>query len=381
MWLKIDDSLMFMNGDSVSSLDVMPNKVYKTVFSKLQGTFLKETEIKLEHGVIYGNSQKIADHIVQAYNLSDKSKNLGVLLSGGRGLGKTLTTRLVMEQLKDKFPIVIVSEFTPDLPDFLSNLKNCVILMDEFEKFMSGNANGSDNEDDQTKQETILSVLDGNTGCSGNLFLLTANNIYKIDENLKSRPGRIRYHYKYESENAEVVRNYCNDNLQRKDIIEEVVRVLGVAKYVSLDIITSFVDELNKFPNLTPLEAMEFFNIESSETKYKINIIAEVNGKQVIYERTFRNYLAEEWCTLTSKFRNKYSDDDSVPEHINVSLDSDEMPGYIYGKEQIDPAVLELNDVSGCGDKVSTEDVHILSVVLEDPDFESFSKKYNKNSF
>ncbi len=381
MWLKIDDSLMFMNGDSVSSLDSIPKKVYKTVFSKMQGTFLKETEIKLEHGVIYGNSQKIADHIVQAYNLNDKSKNLGVLLSGGRGLGKTLTTRLVMEQFKDKFPIVIVSEFTPDLPDFLSNLKNCIILMDEFEKFMSGNANGSDNEDDQTKQETILSVLDGNTGCSGNLFLLTANNIYKIDENLKSRPGRIRYHYKYESESAEVVRNYCKDNLERKDIIEEVVRVLGVAKYVSLDIITSFVDELNKFPNLTPLEAMEFFNIESSETKYKINIIAEVNGKQVIYERTFRNYLAEEWCTLTSKFRNKYSDDDLVPEHINVSLDSDEMPGYIYGKEQLDPTVLELNDVSGCGEKVSTDDVHILSVVLEDPDFESFSKKYNKNSF
>jgi predicted AAA+ superfamily ATPase len=171
MWLKIDDELMFMNGDSVSSLDIMPNKVYKTVFSKMRGTFLKETEIKLEHGVIYGNSQKIADHIVQAYNLSDKTKNLGVLLSGGRGLGKTLTTRLVMEQFKDKYPIVIVSEFTPDLPDFLSNLKNCIILMDEFEKFMSGNANGSDNEDDQTKQETILSVLDGNTGCAGNLFL------------------------------------------------------------------------------------------------------------------------------------------------------------------------------------------------------------------
>lgn len=380
MWLKIDDSLMFMNGDSVSSLKSIPNKVYKTVFSKMQGTFLKETEIKIEHGKIYGNSQNIADHIVQSFELNDSSKNLGVLLSGGRGLGKTLTTRLVIEKFKEKYPIILVSEFTPDLPDFLSNLKNCIILMDEFEKFMSGNANGSDNEEDQTKQETILSVLDGNTGCAGNLFLLTVNNLCRVDENLKSRPGRIRYHYRYESENAEVVRNYCNDNLERKDIIEDVVRTLGVAKYVSLDIITSFVDELNKFPNLTPLEAMEFFNIESSETKYKINIIAEVDGKQVIYERTFRNYLDEEWCSLSPKFRNKYASVGSIPEHINVTLESENMPPYIYGKEKIDVSDISFNDISGCDEEVTMDNVKILSVVLEDPDFESFSKKYNKNS-
>lgn len=380
MWLKIDDEMVFMNGDSVSSLKSLPNKVYKTVFSKMRGTFLKETEIKIEHGKIYGNSQNIADHIVQAFELNDNSKNLGVLLSGGRGLGKTLTTRLVIEKFKEKYPIILVSEFTPDLPDFLSNLKNCIILMDEFEKFMSGNANGSDNEEDQTKQETILSVLDGNTGCAGNLFLLTVNKLYKVDENLKSRPGRIRYHYRYESENAEVVRNYCKDNLERKDIIEDVVRTLGVAKYVSLDIITSFVDELNKFPTLTPLEVMEFFNIESSETKYKISIVAEVNEKQVIYERTFRNYLDEEWCTLSSKFRNKYSDDGSVPEHINITLESENMPPYIYGKEKIDVSNISFNDISGCDETITPEDVHILSVILEDPDFESFSKKYNKNS-
>lgn len=380
MWLKIDDEMVFMNGDSVSSLKSIPNKVYKTVFSKMRGTFLKETEIKIEHGKIYGNSQNIADHIIQAFELNDNSKNLGVLLSGGRGLGKTLTTRLVMEKLKGKYPIILISEFTPDLPDFLSNLKNCIILMDEFEKFMSGNANGSDNEDDQTKQETILSILDGNTGCAGNLFLLTANDLYRVDENLKSRPGRIRYHYRYESENADVVRNYCRDNLERKDIIEDVVRTLGVAKYVSLDIITSFVDELNKFPTLTPLEVMEFFNIESSETRYKINIIAEVDGKRVIYERTFRNCLDEEWCTLSSKFRSKFENVGSIPTHINISLESENMPSYIYGKEKIDISDISFNDVSGCDDEISTDNVKILSIVIEDPDFESFSKKYNKNS-
>ena len=376
MWLKIDDEVIFMNGDSVSSLKQLPKKVYKVDFNKKMGIFLKESEIKTAHGKIYGNSQNIADHIVQAYKLNDPNRNMGVLLSGGRGLGKTLTTRLVIEQLKGDFPIIIISEFLPGLPDFLSNLKNCVILMDEFEKFMGGNANGGDNEDDQTKQETILSCLDGNTGCTGNLFLLTANNIWKIDENLKSRPGRIRYHYRYESENADIVRQYCQDNLKRKDIIEEVVKTLGIAKYVSLDIITAFVDELNNFPNLTPTQVMEFFNIESSETKYKIHIAAEVNGKQVVYERTFRNYLSEEWCTLENKFRSKYDEDETVPEHIMVSLDQDDLPAIIYGKEQLDPSVIDLVDAS---DGIDTEDVHIHSVFIEDPEFAGWSKRYNKS--
>ncbi len=377
-WLKIDDELMYMDGDSVSTLGPhVPVGIYKTTFQKMRGTFLKITELKLSHGKIYGKSQKIADHIVKAYEMNTEDKNLGVLLSGGRGLGKTLTTRLIINQLKDKYPIITVSEYTPDLPDFLSHLKNCVILMDEFEKFMGGNANGSENEDDQTKQETLLSVLDGNTGCSGNLFLLTVNNLYKVDENFKSRPGRIRYHYRYESEGAETVRKYCEDNLERKELIEEVVKVLGLAKYVSLDIITQFVDELNKFPELSPLEVVDFFNIESSDKNYNIIITAEIRGKRVQYQRSFRNYLSCDLVQLSPKYRN--IPQDQVPQHLSASLDEDDMPAYIYGKEQIDTYALRIDGHDGQG--IDESEIKIIQVILEDPDFESFTKKYNKNSF
>lgn len=376
-WLKIDDELMYMDGDSVSTLGPhVPIGTYKTTFHKMRGTFLKITELKLSHGKIYGKSQKIADHIVKAYEMNTEDKNLGVLLSGGRGLGKTLTTRLIINQLKDKYPIITVSEYTPDLPDFLSHLKNCVILMDEFEKFMGGNANGSENEDDQTKQETLLSVLDGNTGCSGNLFLLTVNNLYKVDENFKSRPGRIRYHYRYESEGAETVRKYCEDNLERKELIEEVVKVLGLAKYVSLDIITQFVDELNKFPELSPLEVVDFFNIESSDKNYNIIITAEIRGKRVQYQRSFRNYLSGNWVQLSPKYRN--IPQDQVPQHLSVSLDEDDMPAYIYGKDQIDTYALRIEGHDGQG--IDDSEIKILQVILEDPDFKAFTKKYNKNS-
>ena len=56
------------------------------------------------------------------------------------------------------------------------------------------------------------------------------------------------------------------------------------------------------------------------------------------------------------------------------------MPPYIYGKEKIDISDISFNDISGCDEEVTMDNVKILSVVLEDPDFDSFSKKYNKNS-
>ena len=157
------------------------------------------------------------------------------------------------------------------------------------------------------------------------------------------------------------------------------MQTLGCARYVSLDIITSFVDELNNFPNLTPLEVMEFFNIETSDTKYKISIAADINGKRVVYERVFRNYLDEEWCTLTPKLKSKYSDDNSVPEHINISLDEDYIPSLIFGKEEIDISEIKFNGVSGCDESVTIEDIKFLSAVIEDTDFNAFSKRYNRS--
>ena len=39
--------------------------------------------------------------------------------------------------------------------------------------------------------------LGTSAGSKGNLFLLTANEINRLDDNFLSRPGRIRYHYKF----------------------------------------------------------------------------------------------------------------------------------------------------------------------------------------
>lgn len=392
-FLNTDGEYYWMDGDGISVDKVIKKKIWKMVPTKMGPKLAPLDDFKLSHGKIYGNSQARANHIVEAFRKNDVEHNLGVLLSGGRGLGKTLTTRLVIEQLKDDYPVVVISEYIDGMADFLSHLKNTVILMDEFEKFMSGNIKSDDNSNEQTKQESILSVLDGNTGSAGNLYLLTVNNTCKLDENLISRPGRIRYHYTYESEDASVVRAYCADNLNDKSKIEEVVSVLGSTKYVSLDIISSFVDELNKFPELSPSDVREYFNLEVSNTKLKYSVLMKTPDGNFTYSTTYSGNPDEIWLHMPNSDYKKLlkskglkeedeSDDLDYMSAINITIK--DMPP-IYGVHKLLPDELTINYLAfTLGQDQSFDDsegYEILSATITDPEFASYNKKYNKNSF
>ena len=392
-FLNIDGEYCWMDGDGISVDKVIKKNIWKMVPTKVGPKLTPLDDFKLSHGKIYGNSQNRANHIVEAFRKNDAEHNLGVLLSGGRGLGKTLTTRLVIEQLKDDYPIIVISEYMPGMAEFLSHLKNAVILMDEFEKFMSGNINKDDNENEQTKQESILSVLDGNTGSAGNLYLLTVNNTHKLDENLISRPGRIRYHYIYESEDASVVRAYCKDNLNDKSKIEEVVNILGSTKYVSMDIISSFVDELNKFPELSPTDVREYFNLDVSTSKLKYSVLMRTPDGNFTYSTTYSGSPDGIWLHMNNsdykkllkskglKEESDESDDLDYMSAINITIE--DMPP-IYGVHKLLPDELTINYLSfalGLNQPFDDSDGYeILSATITDPEFASYTKRYHKNS-
>lgn len=379
-FLITDNSVRIMNSDTINIVKEIPIGIYKTVFSKMEGTFLERTEVKLAHGKIYGNSEKIAQHIVEAFGKNSPEKNLGVLMSGDKGLGKTLTCRLIIEKTFKERPVIMISDYTPDLSDFLANIKGCVILMDEFEKFMGGKVNGSDNDDDQSKQEAILSILDGNTGCSGNLFLLTVNNLYKVDDNLKARPGRIKYHYRFKSETADVVREYCKDNLARKEITENVVKALGSVGFVSLDIISAFVDELNNFPDETPEEAVEIFNLDRTTTNSLTSFVKILWNNE--YELTYRDcddlddLFDGRWYTLQCKNRKKRDEfiKMGIPTELLISLD-ESIEINPYKQTEIEAYDIEINE-----DSLEEDDfkkIQILGGILKDEYNEKFMRKYN----
>ena len=47
-----------------------------------------------------------------------------------------------------------------------------------------------------------------------NLYLFSCNNLYKINQFFLSRPGRIFYHFKFDSLSSEVIQEYLKDNLK-----------------------------------------------------------------------------------------------------------------------------------------------------------------------
>lgn len=379
-FLITDNSVRIMNSDTINIVKDIPIGIYKTVFDRMSGTYLERTEVKLAHGKIYGNSEKIAQHIVDAFGMNSSEKNLGVLLSGDKGLGKTLTCRLIIEKIFKERPIIMVSNYSPDLSDFLSNIKGCVILMDEFEKFMSGNANGSDNENDQSKQEAILSILDGNTGCYGNLFLFTVNNLYRVDDNLKARPGRIKYHYRFKSEKADVVREYCKDNLNKKENIENVVKALGSVGFVSMDIISAFVEELNNFPDETPEEALEIFNLDKcSEQEFTsfIKILWD-NKIELVYRQTcpVDSIFEGQWYFLDVKNLSKKRKllGEGIPEHILISID-ESIEINPYHQTEIDACDIVIDEDQNEEDYY--DKIKVLGGILKDESTEKFMRKYN----
>lgn len=385
MFLKLENTVKYVEADSVDDLKLskeVPVGVWKLSCAQYVGFYLEETEIKLSHGKIYGDAQDIADHVAEAFEKNDPNKNLGVLFSGEKGLGKTLTTRLILEKFYDKKPIIIISEYINGMADFISKFKGCVILMDEFEKFTGGNTDSED-ENSLTKQESLLSIFDGNTGCSGNLFLLTVNNTYKLNENLKSRPGRMRYHYKFTSENATVVRNYCNDNLNNKEIIEDVVETLGSAGFVSMDILSSFVDELNKFPDKKPSEVLKYFNIENENTDENFRATFKVlwGDTEAIYadRAPLRCFHNGRWLSLkvsSDKEKEKFLKLD-IPDNICVTIDEDaDISSYFENVLSEDDYNIESETFDQTNSFIE-DDLKVIKAVVKSADMDKKVRRYN----
>lgn len=267
----------------------VPAGIWATSFNQFRGTFLEKYDYNTNHGKIYGKSQKIADHVFEAYQKSDR--NVGVLLSGGKGLGKSLTARLVIEKaVNEKIPVIIVNDYLPDLVQFLKNVGNCVILFDEFEKTFGGKVDEESNDNHAlTKQEEMLSLFDGTSVGSHNLYIMTVNETSDIDTNMKSRPGRIKYHYRYESEDEDTIRAYCADNLQKPNMEQSIVDALIANRYVSLDIIKALVEEINNF-DVTVDEAMEYLNIETDRISVYGRVTFRAFGKEYTEDYGFGYY-------------------------------------------------------------------------------------------
>jgi SpoVK/Ycf46/Vps4 family AAA+-type ATPase len=252
--------------------------------------------------------------------------------------------------------------------DFLEPIKNVVYLFDEFEKTMRGNVNEqSNNNNATTKQDQILTFLDGTASGTHNLFLFTVNEKRELNDNLLSRPGRIRYHYQFESCDADTIRNYCKDNLEKPELESEIVDTLTATRYVSLDIVRALVDEVNTY-DVTVSEAMNYLNIDFKRISLRAHVTWALGDVQKTYTISMGTWIPGNHEVSQSMESHDEDDDDGTGNYWYLTLHID-MDGKTI------PLVGSLNVTkSTFVDYYSGAKPKILNVELFDDDSTRFEK-------
>lgn len=241
---------------------------------------------------IYGMETDFINHVIKTYKATEK--NLGVLLTGYQGTGKTLTGKILANKLH--LPVIVVDHPYRKLPDFLNAIPHeCIIFFDEFEKVYK-----------KEETTTLLSCIDGaKTNDIQKVFILTTNSL-DIDSNFFSRPSRIRYKKEFYSIPKSVIEAYCKDHLRNQEALNVILTYCAGIEIMTMDILASLVEELNIHPDMTPKDLRAIFNAQLAS--YNIvysyigfNLTSEYNATNVRQALNF-----EELNKLMQEMRQMY---------------------------------------------------------------------------
>lgn len=240
-------------GEDVKTFRNLPIGSYNVEFNKMTGFYLTARhDLTVTEDKIYGSSSAKVDKVMKSYHLMDR--NFGVLLSGQKGIGKSLFVRLVADRaIQDNLPVIVVSAAIAGLADFISSIdQDCVVIFDEFEKTFA-------KQEDWNPQDELLSLFDGIDG-GHKLFIVTCNKLEDISQYMLNRPGRFHYHFAMCAPAQDEVREYMLDKVlpEYQEAIEDVVNLSGVID-MPYDFLRAICFELNQGYSLK--EAMSDLNI------------------------------------------------------------------------------------------------------------------------
>lgn len=254
-WIQRGDEFASIS-NSAKILSELPNAIYNLEQNEISGEFfLCKLSEKFDFPFkVYGIEHKFIAHVMKTFE-STKG-NLGILLNGVKGTGKTVSAKLLVNAMN--LPCIVISKPFNGLNDFLAKLEvDCVLFFDEFEKNF------------KDKTQTILSIMDGvyNTE-TRKVFMLTTNTTF-IDENLLSRPSRIRYKKTFSNLSLETMFEYLEDNLIDKTKIREIVEFINTLSISTIDILKCVVDEINMH-NCSVDDIKDILNVETATHQYKV---------------------------------------------------------------------------------------------------------------
>lgn len=238
----------------------LENVIYKVALDMFERPYLAKVADNFTFDYkLYGLESDLIRRVLKTYNATDHG-NLGILLNGLKGTGKTVTSKQIANQLNQ--PIIIVGENKPQFPPFLNSIpQNITIFIDEYEKTF-GNASN------------MLTIMDGASNSEyRRVFLLTTNEL-RVESNMIQRPGRVRYLKTFDHLKPAIIKEIIDDILIHKQFTNDCVQFISSLETITVDIVKAVLNEVNIHEE-SPTAFEGIFNVKKLKGKYNVSIREE----------------------------------------------------------------------------------------------------------
>ena len=258
-------NLLYLRPEA-NEIELLDNAVYRlTIDERERLCLVKEYESFEFDYKVYGLEATTINRVIKTY---DKTKNnIGVLFNGLKGTGKTVSAKILCNQLKQ--PVIIITTPYNGTENLLNSIQqNITILIDEYEKIYE-------------RSSKMLTIMDGvMNSIHRRAFILTTNEL-RIDENLMERPSRIRYVKEFSHLNSKIVEEIIDDLLVYPKHKTNLIKFISSLTLITVDIVKSIIQEVN-IHNESPEVFEEVFNVTKTEGKFKvIQIINDEEGGEI----------------------------------------------------------------------------------------------------
>jgi len=266
-WVRSGNGIFF---SPISSPTTIAPGIYEVIQSHTGELFLNYIYEKYSiPKKTYGLDTGFINRVLTRFKSGNR--NLGVILNGLKGTGKTVTAKIIANE--SNLPIIMVNHGFQGLPQLINRINfECIIFVDEYEKVFPRDERG-----------LLLSCMDGAQTSQGKILYLFTTNNTSINENLKNRPGRVRYVKEYRDIDKATISEILDDCLKNPALKEDAMKTIASLNPITIDIVMEMVNESNLFNE--PMSAFKgIFNVnrEITSRAYKIT---RIDTGEVLYPR------------------------------------------------------------------------------------------------